>query len=60
MVTKQTHSSTLDFFLEVLGLEPSESAGPGEPGWPVGGLGVFSTSASGSRAMEGPLGAPGK
>lgn len=52
------HSSTLVFFLEVLGLTLSDSAGSGEPGGSEGGLGAFSTSGSGSRGMEGPLETP--
>lgn len=55
---KLTHSSTLDFLLEVLGLGFSDSTGSGEPGGSVGGLGAFSTSGSGSRGMEGPLETP--
>lgn len=47
------HASTLDFFFAVLGL--ADSAGPGEPGGSVGGLGAFSTSGSGS---EEPLDTP--
>lgn len=58
VATKLTHSSTLDFLLEVLGLGFSDSAGSGEPGGSVGGLGAFSTSGSGSRGMEGPFEAP--
>lgn len=53
MTKKIIHASTLDFFLELLGL--ADSAGSGEPGGSVGGLGALSTSGSGSRGMEGPL-----
>lgn len=53
------HASTLDFFLEVLGLADS-AAGSGDPGGSVGGLGAFATSGSGSRGMEGPLENPEK
>lgn len=56
VATKLIHSSTLDFLLEVLGL--ADSAGSGEPGGSVGGLGALSTSGSGSRGMEGPLETP--
>lgn len=57
VATEKTHSSTLDLLLEVLGL--SDSAGFGEPGGSVGGLGAFSTSGSCSGAIEGPLDTPG-
>lgn len=58
LITKKIiHASTLDFFLEVLGL--ADSAGSGEPGGSVGGLGALSTSGSGSRGIEGPLETPG-
>lgn len=56
VAAKIIHASTLDFFLEVLGL--ADSAGSGEPGGSVGGLGALSTSGSGSRGMEGPLETP--
>lgn len=55
IATKPTHSSTLLLLFEVLGLGLSDSAGSGEPGGSVGGLGAFSTSGSGSRGMEGSL-----
>lgn len=58
VATKITHSSTLVFLLAVLGLGLADSAGSGEPGGSVGGLGAFSTSGSGSRGMEGPLETP--
>lgn len=56
--TELIHSSTLVFLLEVLDLGLSDSAGSGEPGRSVGGLGALSTSGSGSRGMEGPLETP--
>ena len=52
------HASTLDLLLELLGLGLADSAGSGEPGGSVGGLGAFSTSGSGSRGIEGPLETP--
>lgn len=60
VASKLIQSSTFDFFLEVLGLGFSDSAGSGEPGGSEGGLGAFSTSGSGSRGMEGPLETPEK
>lgn len=54
---KIIHASTLDFFLEVVGL--ADCAGSGEPGGSVGGLGALSKSGSGSRGMDGPLEIPG-
>lgn len=44
------HGSAFDFFFDVLGL--ADSAGSGEPGGSVGGLGASSTSPSGSRGRE--------
>lgn len=58
VATKLNHSSTFDFFLEVLGLGFSASAGSGEPGGSEGGLGALSTSGSGSGGFEGPLETP--
>lgn len=56
--TEIIHASTLDFFLEVVGL--ADSAGSGEPGGSVGGLGALSKSGSGSRGMDRPLETPEK
>lgn len=58
VASELNHSSTFDFFLEVLGLGFSASAGSGEPGGSEGGLGAFSTSGSDSRGTEGPLETP--
>lgn len=53
---QRLHASTLDFFFDVRGL--ADSAGSGEPGGSVGGLGAFSTSPSGSRGREEPSETP--
>lgn len=55
---QRLHASTLDFFFDVRGL--ADSAGSGEPGGSVGGLGAFSTSPSGSSGREEPSESPEK
>lgn len=52
------HGSAFDFFFDVLGL--ADSAGSGEPGGSVSGLGASSTSPSGSRGREGSSESPEK
>ncbi len=56
VATKLIQASTLVFFLAVLGF--ADSAGSGEPGGSVGGLGALSTSGSGSKGIEGLLETP--
>lgn len=47
---QRLHASAFDFFFEVLAL--AGSAGSGEPGGSVGGMGASSTSPSGSRGRQ--------